>query len=115
MSAGTELRDKRSYRPFVGRSSRWWSDEERVVGRSRYADEAAMVSRTQNGTSPPHSRGCSTTNDEVTSRWKHCQMRNSSRTARHLKLKGLQPKTIEAYSRAFLRIDARFEHRIDSL
>lgn len=34
---------------------------------------------------------------------------------KHLKLKGLQPKTIEAYSRAIRRIGARFDHRIDHL
>lgn len=34
---------------------------------------------------------------------------------KHLKLKGLQPKTIEAYSRAIRRIGQRFDHRIDSL
>ena len=34
---------------------------------------------------------------------------------KHLKLKGLQPKTIEAYSRAIRRIGERFDHRIDSL
>ena len=34
---------------------------------------------------------------------------------KHLKLKGLQPKTIEAYSRAVRRIGERFNHRIDSL
>ena len=33
----------------------------------------------------------------------------------HLKLKGLQPKTIEAYSRAIRRIGARFEQQIDDL
>lgn len=33
----------------------------------------------------------------------------------HLKLKGLQPKTIEAYSRAVRRIGARFDHQIDDL
>jgi len=33
----------------------------------------------------------------------------------HLKLKGLQPKTIEAYSRAIRRIGERFEGRIDHL
>jgi site-specific recombinase XerD len=33
----------------------------------------------------------------------------------HLKLKGLQPKTIEAYARAIRRIGERFDHRIDSL
>jgi Phage integrase, N-terminal SAM-like domain len=34
---------------------------------------------------------------------------------KHLKLKGLQPKTIEAYSRAIRRIGQRFAHRIDTL
>jgi integrase/recombinase XerD len=34
---------------------------------------------------------------------------------KHLKLKGLQPKTIDAYSRAIRRIGARFDHRIDGL
>ncbi len=34
---------------------------------------------------------------------------------KHLKLKGLQPKTIEAYSRAIRRIGERFDHRIDAL
>ena len=34
---------------------------------------------------------------------------------KHLKLKGLQPKTIEAYSRAIRRIGKRFDHRIDDL
>ena len=34
---------------------------------------------------------------------------------KHLKLKGLQPKTIDAYSRAIHRIGARFDHQIDSL
>lgn len=34
---------------------------------------------------------------------------------KHLKLKGLQAKTIEAYSRAIRRIGAHFEHRIDDL
>ena len=33
----------------------------------------------------------------------------------HLKLKGLQPKTIEAYSRAIRRIGERFDHQIDAL
>ena len=33
----------------------------------------------------------------------------------HLKLKGLQPKTIEAYSRAIRRVGARFDHQIDDL
>ena len=34
---------------------------------------------------------------------------------KHLKLKGLQPKTIEAYARAIRRVGAYFEHRIDDL
>src|SRR5487761_2217879 len=34
---------------------------------------------------------------------------------KHLKLKGLQPKTIEAYSRAIRRIGERFDDRIDHL
>ena len=33
----------------------------------------------------------------------------------HLKLKGLQPKTIEAYARATRRIGAHFDHQIDRL
>ena len=33
----------------------------------------------------------------------------------HLKLKGLQPKTIDAYSRAIRRIGQRFDHQIDNL
>ena len=33
----------------------------------------------------------------------------------HLTLKGLQPKTIEAYARAIRRIGLRFDHQIDSL
>jgi integrase/recombinase XerD len=34
---------------------------------------------------------------------------------KHLKLKGLQPKTIEAYSRAIRRIGEYFDHQIDTL
>ncbi len=34
---------------------------------------------------------------------------------KHLKLKGLQPKTIDAYSRAIRRIGERFDYQIDSL
>ena len=40
---------------------------------------------------------------------------NYERHLQHLKLKGLQPKTIEAYSRAIRRIGERFDHRIDAL
>ena len=34
---------------------------------------------------------------------------------KHLKLKGLQPKTVEAYSRAIRRIGDYFDHQIDQL
>ena len=34
---------------------------------------------------------------------------------KHLKLKGLQPKTIDAYARAIRRVGAYFDHRIDDL
>ncbi len=34
---------------------------------------------------------------------------------KHLKLKGLQPKTIEAYSRAIRRVGERFDHQMGSL
>ena len=40
---------------------------------------------------------------------------NYGRHLQHLKLKGLQPKTIDAYARAIRRIGARFDHKIDSL
>ncbi|MGB3126022.1 MAG: site-specific integrase [Pseudomonas sp.] len=41
--------------------------------------------------------------------------RNYETHLKHLQLKGLQPKTIEAYSRAIRRIGAYFEHRIEDL
>ncbi|HOE42603.1 MAG TPA: site-specific integrase, partial [Rhodoferax sp.] len=34
---------------------------------------------------------------------------------KHLKLKGLQPKTIDAYSRAIRRMGDYFDHAIDNL
>ena len=34
---------------------------------------------------------------------------------KHLRLKGLQPKTIDAYARAIRRIGAYFDHHIDAL
>jgi site-specific recombinase XerD len=34
---------------------------------------------------------------------------------KHLKLKGLQPKTIDAYARAIRRVGAYFDHQIDAL
>lgn len=41
--------------------------------------------------------------------------RNYQRHLQHLKLKGLQPKTIDAYSRAIRRIGERFDEQIDNL
>jgi site-specific recombinase XerD len=41
--------------------------------------------------------------------------RRYQRHLKHLKLKGLQPKTIEAYARAIRRIGKHFEGRIDDL
>ena len=41
--------------------------------------------------------------------------RQYQRHLKHLKLKGLQPKTIEAYSRAIRRIGEHFDGRIDDL
>lgn len=38
-----------------------------------------------------------------------------NRHLKHLKLKGLRPKTIEAYTRAIRRIGAYFDYRLDSL
>ena len=34
---------------------------------------------------------------------------------KHLKLKGLQPKTIDAYARAIRRLGAYFDYRIEAL
>ena len=42
-------------------------------------------------------------------------IKNYQAQLKHLKLKGLQPKTIEAYSRAIRRIGERFDHQIDQL
>lgn len=41
--------------------------------------------------------------------------RNYASHIKHLRLKGLQPKTIEAYARAIRRIGKYFDHRIDDL
>lgn len=41
--------------------------------------------------------------------------RNYETHLKYLRLKGLQPKTIEAYGRAIRRIGAYFDHRIDTL
>jgi len=41
--------------------------------------------------------------------------RNYQAHLKHLKLKGLQPKTIDAYARAIRRIGKRFDHHIDDL
>ena len=40
---------------------------------------------------------------------------NYAQHLKHLRLKGLRPKTIEAYSRAIRRIGARFDYQIDDL
>jgi integrase/recombinase XerD len=40
---------------------------------------------------------------------------NDQTHLKHLKLKGLQPKTLEAYARAIRRLGAYFEHQIDDL
>lgn len=41
--------------------------------------------------------------------------RNYQTHLKHLRLKGLQPKTIEAYARAIRRIGGYFDHQIDDL
>lgn len=41
--------------------------------------------------------------------------RNYKKHLQHLKLKGLQPKTIEAYARAIRRIGDYFKHEVDDL
>ena len=41
--------------------------------------------------------------------------RNYALHLQHLKLKGLQPKTIDAYARAIRRIGAYFDHQIGAL
>jgi hypothetical protein len=41
--------------------------------------------------------------------------RNYELHQKHLKLKGLQPKTIDAYSRAIRRVGDYFDHQIDDL
>jgi integrase/recombinase XerD len=41
--------------------------------------------------------------------------RNYDAHLKHLRLKGLQPKTIEAYARTIRRIGGYFDHRIDDL
>ena len=41
--------------------------------------------------------------------------RNYQTHLKHLKLKGLQPKTIDAYARAIRRIGAYFDYQIDDL
>jgi ribosomal protein S10 len=40
--------------------------------------------------------------------------RNYELLLQHLKLKGLQPKTIDAYSRAIRHIGERFDYQIDN-
>jgi integrase/recombinase XerD len=41
--------------------------------------------------------------------------RNYKKHPQHLKLKGLQPKAIEAYARAIRRIGDYFKHDIDDM
>ena len=41
--------------------------------------------------------------------------RNDERHLQHLKLKGLQPKTIEAHARAIRRVGDYFDHQIGDL
>ena len=67
--------------------------------------------------SPPHHEGIFTTTvrilqDGIFSA--HFDQKYQ-RHLKHLKLKGLQPKTIEAYARAIRRIGKRFDHQIDHL
>lgn len=50
----------------------------------------------------------------ITASQSHFQQRYDSHL-KHLKLKGLQPKTIEAYARAVRRIGAYFDFQIDDL
>ena len=45
----------------------------------------------------------------------HTFDRNYQLHLQHLKLKGLQPKTIDAYARAIRRIGERFDHQIEDL
>lgn len=40
---------------------------------------------------------------------------NYQQLLKHLKLKGLQPKTVDAYSRAIRRVGEYFDHQIDAL
>lgn len=51
----------------------------------------------------------------MTSPYKQKFNRQYKKHVQHLKLKGLQPKTIDAYSRAIRRIGDYFEHDIDDL
>lgn len=46
---------------------------------------------------------------------KQCFEQNYAAHLQHLKLKGLRPKTIDAYARAIRRIGARFDGAIDAL
>ncbi|MBK1702830.1 phage integrase N-terminal SAM-like domain-containing protein, partial [Thiococcus pfennigii] len=50
----------------------------------------------------------------VTASRDHFQSRYDTHL-KHLKLKGLQPKTIEAYARAVRRVGAYFDFQIDDL
>jgi len=61
------------------------------------------------------SRGRATTTTAATTASKaHFDLQYQTHL-KHLKRKGLRPKTIDAYSRAIRRIGLRFDHQIDSL
>ena len=51
----------------------------------------------------------------MTSSFKKIFKHNYQTHLKHLKLKGLQPKTIEAYSRAMRRIGEYFDYQINDL
>ena len=51
----------------------------------------------------------------MTASSEHTFKRNYETHLKHLRLKGLQPKTIEAYARAIRRIGAYFDHDIEDL
>jgi len=51
----------------------------------------------------------------MTSSSKSTFKQNYQTHLKHLKLKGLQPKTIEAYARAIRRVGAYFDERIEDL
>ena len=65
-----------------------------------------MLIRIQNVTSPPHPRGCSKRTLRLPEDGNIVRCKIQAELAshlKHLKLKGLQPKAIDAYSRAIRR------------